>query len=642
MNDRNVKVRFLPWIIGLLCIFFFTILLVLTGRWTRSLELNRIAVKTEDALNVYSGDLAIELDKFEALPFILSKNPFFLQLLLNPYDSNQLGIVNTELERINNLAETSAIYILDSEGLALAASNWNKKVSFIGEDLSFRPYFQQAMQGLPGHYYALGNTSKIRGYYFAAPMYFGADIVGVLTVKVRLQRFEENWAQGFEKVVVTDPHGVIFISSYHHWRLQALSPLSDETLNQLNESQRYGDISPQSLSTGPLFSDKNGLQFISLKSGSLPFNKATAANREDQLFLIRSHEMADAGWTVHILSDISHVDNQVRNVVLLVAFLLVIFFLSGSLVHSKRRSSLKQKELVAQSHEALKELNEQLEQRVQVRTQELTLANFHLTREVQERKKTEDELLDTHEELIQAGKLAAIGQMAASITHEISQPLAAIRMFAENSLVLLEKNQPDQLRINLYDITDLVVKMSRITNHLKSFARKSRASFEPVDLGLTISNVVTLLSMEIEKTQTEFCSQVKNEIYVLADQLRLEQVFMNIISNALDAVEGETERKICITTKEQDDVIELKIHDTGPGIEEDDLKMVFEPFFTRKQRGKGLGLGLSLTKSIINDFGGSIVVENHPECGAVFKIFLKKQSRCIERKYEKKRQGNSG
>jgi len=627
MKSRFKQSKFLTWFLWFVLLLVFLILLVLTERWTRALELNSIAAKAEDSLNVYTGDLLIELDKFEALPFILSKNPLFLQLLQSPGDSRKRQVVNAELERINNLAETSAVYILNADGRVVSSSNWNQKVSFIGEDLSFRPYFQQAMQGAPGHYYALGNTSKIRGYYFAAPIYKGERIIGAITVKVHLQRFEDNWAKGFEKVVVTDPHGVIFISSYKLWLLQSLYPLKNQTIKKLQESQRYGNISPQSLSSGAPFSGKDGLRFISLKSGSLPYVKAGNEARKNQLYLIRSQEMPDAGWTVHIISDISHVDTQVRNIVLLVAFLLIILFLSSALLHNKKKAISRQKEIELQANKALKELNEQLEQRVQERTHELTHANLHLTREVQERKRTEQELRDTHEELIQAGKLAAIGQMSASITHEISQPLAAIRMFAENSLVLFDDGEPEQVRINLNDITELVIKMSRITTHLKSFARKSSGTLKPVGLRLSIQNVMILLSMEIKKTGTIINNMVDEQIFVLADQLRLEQVFMNIISNALDAVDGQDEKTIDVTAEKQEKNIELRVHDSGPGISKENFKVIFEPFFTRKQRGKGLGLGLSLSKSIMIDLGGSVQVENHKDGGAVFKVHLQRSCR---------------
>ena len=626
MKIRFKQSQFITWCTWFVCLLVFLTLLVLTERWTRALELNRIAAKAEDSLNVYTGDLLIELDKFEALPFILSKNPLFLQILQSPDDTGKQQVVNAELERINNLAETSAVYILNAHGRVIASSNWNQKVSFIGEDLSFRPYFHQAMQGAPGHYYALGNTSKIRGYYFAAPIYMGEKTIGVITVKVHLQRFEDNWAKGFEKVVVTDPHGVIFISSYKLWLLQSLYPLKKSTIRKLQESQRYGNISPQSLSSGEPFSNTDGLRFISLKSGSLPYTKAGNETRKNQLFLIRSQEMPDAGWTVHIISDISHVDTQVRNIVLLVAFLLIILFLSSALLHNKKKAISRRKEIELQANKALQELNEQLEQRVQERTHELTRANLHLTREVQERKRTEQILRDTHEELIQAGKLAAIGQMSASITHEISQPLAAIRMFAENSLVLLDAGESEQVRRNLNDITELVIKMSRITTHLKSFARKSSGTLEPVDLRLSIQNVMILLSMEIKKTGTKINNLVDQHIFVLADQLRLEQVFMNIISNALDAVDGQERRVINITAQKQKKFIELRVHDSGPGIDKENFKIIFEPFFTRKQRGKGLGLGLSLSQSIMIDLGGSIQVENHKDGGAVFIVFLKRSS----------------
>lgn len=334
--------------------------------------------------------------------------------------------------------------------------------------------------------------------------------------------------------------------------------------------------------------------------------------------------MPDAGWTVHILSDISHVDGQVRNIVLLVAFLLVIFFLSAALFYNRSRSRLKHNEIQAKSRKALQEMNEQLEQRVHERTRELTRTNVHLTREVTERSRTENELRAAQEELIQAGKLAAIGQMAASITHEISQPLAAIRMFAENSLVLLDEQRQEQVRMNLDDITDLVIKMSRITSHLKSFARKSQAVLEPVDLALAVNNVLILLSMEMKKTGAICSCNVEKETYVLADQVRLEQVLMNIFSNALDAVADQEKKMISISSENHGDDVKLVVHDSGAGIAEENLENIFEPFFTLKPQGKGLGLGLSLSRLIVKDFGGILSAENHEQQGAVFNVVLQR------------------
>jgi two-component system C4-dicarboxylate transport sensor histidine kinase DctB len=602
----------------------FAIVLILTGGWIRTAELEHIQSKAGDALSVYTGDLQIELEKFEALPHILSKNPLFLQLIEKPDDSVTLDLVNRELERINSLARTSAVYILDRKGHALASSNWNEEVSFIGEDLSFRPYFQQAIRGEAGRYFALGITSNVRGYYFSAPINIGGEVEGVLTVKVRLHRLEENWARGFEKVVVTDPYGVIFISSYRPWRFLTLEPLSDESLQSLQKSLRYGKISPKTLSNNPVFTEKNGLRFISLKKDAVPESIVRPSAKRNGLYLIRSCEMPVAGWTVHILSDISHVQGLVRNMVLLLAFLLVIFCLSGALWYNKRRARLTQKELEATSRKALQDLNEQLEQRVVDRTKELTRINDHLSSEVKERRRTENELRATQEELIQAGKLAAIGHMATSITHEISQPLAAMRMFAENSLVLLDQKQPEEVRINLQDISDLVIKMSRIISHLKSFARKSNAALGPVDLELAVNNVLVLLAMELKKTGTEFHNTIENDVFVLADQGRLEQVLMNVLSNAIDAVTGQSRKFIIIAAEIQADVVELSVRDSGPGIAESDLENIFEPFFTGKPQGDGLGLGLSLSRSIIKDFGGRMSAQNYNGQGAVFTITLQR------------------
>lgn len=592
-----------------------------TGQWTKNLELQRIQKKSQDSLKVYIGDLQSELDKFEALPQILATNPLFIHLLSHPTNKVLLDSVNHELEHINSLAETSDIYLLDTKGLAISSSNWKDPISFIGEDLSFRPYFQQAIQGQPGRYFALGTTSKVRGYYFSAPVYDSLVIVGVITVKVQLQKLEEIWAQSSTRIIVTDPDGIIFITSYAPWKFRSLYPLSMESVNILRTNRRYGDMPLNALAGTAIAYHANNSKYLHLRKDAFSSQNI----KRDSLcsFLLQSQDMPDAGWTVHILTDISHVDKYVRNMMLLVFFLFIALVLTAMLFHNRRKAQIERILHENNSRKLLQQANEKLENRVQKRTAELSKVVKELHAEVIEHEQTEIELRDTQDGLVQAGKLAAIGKMSTSIAHEINQPLAAIQMYAENACIFLEKNKHNEVYTNLNSIVELIGKMAEITSHLKSFSRKSSQELVPVLLSSALENSMILLDMQVKEYDAFIQFDLPEEdVFVLADPVRLEQVIVNIIGNGLDAIFKQKLRKISINTQIRSKSIRLLIRDSGSGIAREHMDHLFDSFFTTKDDGQGLGLGLSLSLAIIRDFGGFIRAENHPDGGTIVTIGL--------------------
>lgn len=618
-----LKFRFFAFTLAVVLLGSCLVAIRTTGDWTRRLELKRIQEKAAKALKVYTGDLQSELDKFEALPQILATNPFFTNLLQHPKDKQLLNRVNQELERINRIAQTSAIYIIDAEGTVIASSNWRGAVSFIGEDLTFRPYFNEAIQGRPGRYFALGTTSHVRGYYFSAPVTRSSTPIGVLTVKVQLQRLEDIWARGSEKVIVTDPQGVIFITSYAPWKFRSLHPLSREVTEKLRKSRRYGDIEPDALTGTAISMTGNDSTLLELKNDAVaPQDRKTKGRHP---YLIQSKAMPTAGWTVHILSDLSHIDNYVRNMMLLMAVFLAALFLLGMLLYNRRKTRRERIVLEEHTRTMLQKANEQLEDKVRQRTRELTQTNSRLYEEIEEHKQTEQELRATQNELIQAGKLAAIGQMAASITHEINQPLSAIRMYADNACLLLEQRQLDEARQNLSDIAVVITKMAEITKHLKSFARKSPGEVSPILLSEPINSALTLLNLRIKKYKVQVQANLPpTDIYVLAESIRLEQVLVNVIGNALDAVTPQEVKKITLDVFFDRQWVTITLYDSGSGIAAEHIDQLFDPFFTTKEEGRGLGLGLSLSQAIIHDFEGTIQAGNHPEGGTVVTITLQR------------------
>lgn len=240
---------------------------------------------------------------------------------------------------------------------------------------------------------------------------------------------------------------------------------------------------------------------------------------------------------------------------------------------------------------------------------------------------TNKQLISLQNELVQSGKLAALGELSVGITHEINQPLTAVNSHLHSASIWLERKQLDKVKNNLCKIEKLLAKTSVITQHLKSFSRKSDGKLEKVSVNSVITEALELLSSRIDNGKCTITYINVNNYFVWANAIRLEQVMVNIIANALDAVAGVNEANIHISLTENDDTIFIKVKDNGEGILSDDLAHIFDPFFSKKMVGKGLGLGLSITFNIIKDFNGNLSVQSELGKGATFAIQLKKIKR---------------
>jgi two-component system C4-dicarboxylate transport sensor histidine kinase DctB len=248
--------------------------------------------------------------------------------------------------------------------------------------------------------------------------------------------------------------------------------------------------------------------------------------------------------------------------------------------------------------------------------------NRKLEAEVIERTIAEEKLRVTQDELIQAGKLAALGQLSVGITHEINQPLTAVNSHVRSAQLWLEKERPDKAANNLQKIETLLEKVAAITRHLKAFSRKSDGKLTSVVLNDVISDAIDLFETRQSGVNIEYSPH--RSLLVRANSIRLEQVLVNLISNALDAIEHKEQPKLIISTSEHSETIEVSVKDNGLGIPQEDLPHLFDPFYSRKSSGKGLGLGLSIAYNIIKDFGGSIHVESQEHQGTTFIVTLPK------------------
>jgi len=264
-----------------------------------------------------------------------------------------------------------------------------------------------------------------------------------------------------------------------------------------------------------------------------------------------------------------------------------------------------------------------LEARVVERTADLDAANASLRDEVAERRHAEEQLRKSQKELIQAGKLAALGKMSAAISHEINQPLAAIKSYAVNASTFLNRSRLEDAKFNIDNISKMSDRMTEISRHLRNFARQPGDSVKPVDIIEAIEETIELVGPEFRAQHARIIFEpCDGAVWALGGKLRLQQVLVNIMTNALEAMAGQNEMLVECDLAVEPDVVSIKVRDHGPGVPKDSFEQVFDAFFTTKEAGSGMGLGMSISQNIVTDFGGSLSVENHPNGGAVFTVTL--------------------
>ena len=568
-----------------------------TVHWGRQLALDKLQASAGSELHRYINNLQGRLEKYEFLPGVLADNKRLVHLLQNPGDQARIDALNRYLERVNRITGTSDTYLMDVDGLTIAASNWQSERPFVGRNFSYRPYFQQAMQGHLGRYFALGTTSNKRGYYFAYPVRSDNAILGAVVIKINMAPIEQSWARSDAEFLVTDPDGVIFITTRKEWRFKTLGPVSREVAERIQASRRYGDAPLEQLP----------LRVIE------PLNDVARVVRLPEPaasdYLMQERPMPQAGWKVHILSGLDPVNAQALRAVVFAALLLTAGVLLVLFWWQRRRRLLDRARFEQQAKQTL-------QARVREQTRDLIDSNIRLKREIEEHRRTGDQLQHTQDELIQAAKLAVIGQLSTGI----SQPLAAIRSYAQNALALLEKQRTEDVAWNLVQISDLTERMAQISSQLKLFARKTSGRQASVLLSAAIDNSLKILAPRLKETATEVHCEIPDECYLRANMVQLEQVLVNLIGNAIHAVESSDRRRIVLSAISDDDRAQISIHDSGPGIAGEHIGRIFDPFFTTKKRGLGLGLGLSISQRIVEGMNGSLSARNHPDGGAEFTL----------------------
>ena len=552
-------------------------------------------------LSLFAESLNSELEKYRFIPKVLMLESSFIAQVSNDDLTTTPKLPSQHLQHIRQVTNADEVFVMNAQGTTVVST----KLENIGTEYKNSPFFNSAKAGGSGGFFTLGLYSGIRGYYFSEPLFNPASskVVGVIVVKVNMARLERNWLNKATPMLITDEYGVVIASSIPSWLFTTRSPLSEVQKQDIRNSSKYPMVSFPLLQTKVHKNTPYG-QIVSLPKAG--FKRVLEVTKV----------MPELNWTIYGEGDLTVAKKDVYQGVA-ISTLLWILLLSLAYVITQRRlqlmETLHRREI---NQNRLQQAKGQLETRVAERTQELESSN--------------EELKQAQQELIHAAKLATLGQLATSVTHEINQPLTAILASAENAEQWLARQQADKALGNILKIKSLAHKMGLITSHLKTFGRKTDDKTEWVCPQIALDNALSLLLPRITEQGVKTKIQNMSSIQVMANDVRLEQVFINLLTNALDAMNQSPNKQLSIYFKcDMPDNLKqatIYVNDTGSGIDSEHLHHLFDPFFSTKDVGVGLGLGLTISYSIIKTMGGELRAKNSTD-GAEFAIQLQAKTR---------------
>ncbi|MDH1339106.1 sensor histidine kinase [Ectopseudomonas oleovorans] len=552
----------------------------LGGRYAEQRAWDERSVEARGQLQLYAQSIRTLVERFSSVPEVLALDSDIHSLLRAPHDRQLRLALNQRLERLNAAAGSTVLYLLDAQGETLVASNWRDWSSFVGNNYAFRPYFQNALREGGARYFAVGVTTGIPGYFLSHVVRDeDGSLIGVLVVKLELEELQREWVDQPGVLLVADSHQVAILSNRPAWRFRTLQALDDQARAELIDVRKYAEqaLKPLPSRVHRYIDDETAWTRMDGPDGARDY-------------LWQRMTLPDEGWTLHLLSDPGNLADARLSYRLAAAGVWMTFaFLLLFLAQRRKNQRLQAG------------IRERLEREVALRTAELRQAQ---------------------DGLVHAAKMAALGQMSAALAHEINQPLTALQMQLGSLRLLLDSGRPEAVRDGLQRIDGLLQRMAALTGHLKTFARKTPAGLsERLCLGDVLEQALQLLAPRMRSEQVELRTQIDDEAEVLGDAIRIEQVILNLLHNALDAMAESETRILLVRIAREDDGYLLSVEDSGGGIAEETLGRVFEPFFTTKPVGQGLGLGLAVSYGIVRDLGGTLEAHNG-ELGAVFTLRL--------------------
>ena len=593
-----------------------------------------VTQQLNEAANKANLQIDSELDKFKQIPNLLSHDPRLLSYFDSSPQTDKISAaqLNQLLFEWSNQSQADTIYIHDPSGTVVASSNYQKPRTFVGENFSFRPYFASAIQGNNTHYVALGARSNVRGYFLSSPLYVENDIVGVITVKVSLENLENILTSDEFEIVVLDSNQVVFLSSQTPWLYHSLLPLTQQQQTDISLQRQYGQ---SEISIIEVFrSSSSQPEANANRSNNLQSNQIQKELTANQLFKLGTFNLYPAAVSNNQYQVVALKETRAEliKVLQIDVIFVVIYSLVMLIAWSWRQTYV--------AKVALTRLNQNLEQTVDKRTHYLKQSNQQLQQTIFQYQESQSKLKQTEQELTQTAKLAVLGELSASINHEINQPLAALRTYSENSLKLLEMERTDLVKSNLEKMIVLNNTITDIIARLKVFTRKvTKQEHHVANLHQAVNNATSILSaLMIKQGITLRLSTVPDDINIAIHPTELEQVLVNLIHNATQALQQQAidqQTLLQQTTVQQtadqqaipqigvewqlhEDMCQVIIWDNGIGMSADKLEQLFDPFFTTKP--EGLGLGLSISKRIIEAYHGSISAAQLEPSGMVFSL----------------------
>ena len=539
-----------------------------TNTWLTERFTETTRMRTELRLALYSGNILSELQRTSVVPLLLARDPELTKALGSGDFSTTSGLLIAAREEVG----VASIRLLDLQGRVMGATDRN----VLGTSFSDAAFFVDAQRTRETVFSAVEGVTGASEFVYSRAVLADGKLVGVIVVGADLARYERAWAGISDAVAVLDSSGKIVLATEPRWRgltmEGALAARSAPSAIEraLQATADWANDPPDAWVLG---------QAVMRTEARVPFR----------------------GWRMVAFTPYSSVRDRVNAVIALEIMGFAILLAMGFYLISRRAK--------VQSAAYRRE------------SAELRALNARLSREIAERERVQKDLSRAEQTLEQSSKLAVLGEMSAAVSHELNQPLAAMKTYLAGAKLLLQRERVPEALSSFQRIDDLIERMGAITRQLKSYARKGGDAVEPVDLRAALSSALAMMEPQLKARTVKIVRNLpRGPVMVQADRIRLEQVFINLFRNALDATKGLRAPRIEITLGTEDEMAVLTLADNGPGIT--DLEKLFEPFWTTKKPGEGTGLGLAISSSIIGDFGGRLTARNGEAGGAVFEVQL--------------------
>lgn len=584
INRRNLT------LVGLL-----VLVVTILGAWMHSGVLHRELLKTQTKR--IQGEVYLWSSHFRGLPKIIGQYPLIQEMLRQPTPEKQ-DATNFFLLQLTDTIGVNFAYVFDKQGTVLAASNYYDDQNFINDDYSFRPYVLRAMKGDSGSYMAVGMRTNKRGFYFSAPVRDNGEIIGGVALKVNIDFLATLKVEKETDLLFLDEKNIVFYSSSERFDRKALTHLSAADFAQLDREKRY--------------SDRKVAVIRDRKALTHGLTEGMSFYIDEQNSYYSGYKLPIPGMELSVMS-ISTLQYRMILVAKWSGVILLLYISIAALlqVYKGRR----------RHHQEIEALNDSLEIRVLQLGANLKRKNEQLELSLEHYKRTQRVLENTQSELIQTAKLAVLGEMAAGLNHELNQPLQALIAYSQNAKKFIERQQLESAEHNLDKIALIATNMAETVAKFKVFSRRAKPDKRQTNISEILNNVSAVVTPQLQKQNISYHVENHSKNQTLqCEPVMISQVLVNLISNAANALDQISEGIITLEVTDNSQDMAFTVIDNGKGMNEYTRNNLFEPFYTTKE--KGLGLGLTISKRIVESQDGTLMVKAAEPQGTAFTVSL--------------------